>query len=155
MRYAAEFRRCLEECDLSGARRIMAHVMPHLKLPKTDAETLMTIHTARTASNSIAFRLRAYSHRWLLDHGLTSQLPDELKPRAERIYPAVSPAVGIAVGFNSPDLRPAGILIRGAMSDAVMDCYEDGRIFDSPFVKERMNEAGSRERKKLFGRWMR
>ena len=41
------------------------------------------IHLARTKSELLRFKLRAYSHAWLIDHGYPSLLPDELRPTFE------------------------------------------------------------------------
>src|ERR1044072_6980895 len=99
--YADALRRCLEECDVAGIRALWAQIPPGMPQPHTDAEALATIHRARTEANSIALRLRAYSHRWLEDRGLPSGLPDELRPRAERMYPRVVDGVGISVNIRS------------------------------------------------------
>jgi hypothetical protein len=82
---------------------------------ESDAEALVTLHHARTQAESIALKLRAWSHRWLLEHGYPSGLPDHLKPSAERIYPRVVEGVGISVNFRSPILQP--ITERGARRD--------------------------------------
>lgn len=145
---AGAFRHCLEECDVIGIRRLWAHVAPDLPQPTNDHEALATLHRARTEARSIALRLRAYSHRWLLDHGYPSGLPDELKPRAERLYPQVVEAVGIAVGSKYPEVVTS---IRGAMEYAVLDTHADG-VTDPVIVKNRMMEARARERRALFGR---
>src|ERR1700694_445738 len=88
-----DVRRALEECDTAAMRRLWARAMPHLPQPQTEFDTQATLHLARTAAESVRFRLRAWSHRWLLDHGLPSQLPDELKPRAEQLCPVVKTSV--------------------------------------------------------------
>lgn len=146
MDHAAEFRRCLEECDVSGIRRLSAHVMPHLPQPKSDAQALVSIHHARTQSVWIRLPLRAYSHRWLLERGLPSGLPDELKPSAERLYPQKTAAVGISVNSKYPVVQRA---IHGAMRDAVLETYADGHAEQPEIVKARMMEARARERRGL------
>jgi len=154
--HSAELRRCLEDCDVSGARALWAYIAPHLPQPASDAETLATIHRARTEASSIPLKLRAYSHRWLEDQGLPSGLPDELKPKAERIYPRIAEAVGISANFRSPILKPAQPIIQGAMGDAVEECFADGQR-EPAFVKARLLEAKDYTIKKLFGSlpWMR
>lgn len=116
-----------------------------------DATVLVMLHVARTAARSVPFDLRAYSHRWLVDRGLPSQLPDQLKPRAERIYPRVVSAVGIAVRARSPESQGAVSEIQRSMQDAVLDAEADGRLTDDVFVKARIMEARARARKRLFG----
>lgn len=140
MNHAAEFRRCLEQCDVAAIRRLWAHVSPHLPQPASDTEALATIHRARTETKSIPLKLRAYSHRWLAERNLPSGLPDELRPAAERMYPRVVEAVGISVNAKSEWLRPVARAMQGAMSDAVMDAYAHGKT-DPVFVKARMMEA--------------
>ncbi len=146
MDHAAEFRRCLEECDVPGIRRLSAHVMPHLPQPKSDAQALVSLHHARTQSAWIRIRLRAYSHRWLIERGLPSGLPDNLKPSAERLYPQKTAVVGISVNSKYPVVQRA---IHGAMRDAVLETYADGHAEQPEIVKARMMEARARERRGL------
>src|SRR5882724_2493650 len=115
MPHAAEFRRCLEECDISAVRKLWWHLAPNLHQPASDHEALATIHRARTEAAWMRLRPRAYSHRWLLDHGYPSALPDELKPKAERLYPRIVEAVGISVNVTSPILKPLMALVHQAM----------------------------------------
>lgn len=137
--HAAEFRRCLNESDVAGLRLLWTHCFPHLPQPQTDLQALIVLHRARTEANSSPFKLRAYSHRWLEDNGHQSGLPDHLKPAAERIYPRIVSAVGIAIQslWRPQDEVKA---LQGAMSDAVAECYADGRT-EPTFVKQRMMEA--------------
>lgn len=125
---------------MAGIRALWAKVSPHLPQPASDAEALATIHRARTEARSIPLRLRAYSHRWLIDHALPSGLPDELKPRAERMYPRIVRAVGIAVRGISEAGRERAVLVREAMVDAVENAYADG-ITDSARVRALMTKA--------------
>lgn len=148
--HSAEMRRCLVECDVAGVRKLWAEAAPRLHQPSTDHEVLATLHHARTQVSDIPLKLRAYSHRWLTDHGYPSGLPDELRPKAERIYPMIVEAVGIAVRGKSDASRPIAKLIEQAMSDAVAEAYADGRT-DVAFVKARMAEARARTIDKLFG----
>ena len=150
--HAAEFKRCVEELDVEGIRRLAAHVLPHLPAPNTDAEALTALHIARTQAEWLHLRHRAYSHRWLEERGLPSHLPDHLKPSAEQICPVVRSGVGISINFRDPLLRPAGELIRTAMSDVVENCFADGKQ-EPAYVTPRMSEAGRLERKRLFGMW--
>jgi hypothetical protein len=135
--YGAEFKRCLEECDVPGVRALWAHVAPHLPQPRDDEEALASLHGARTYSPAIVFWKRAYSHAWLTERGLPSGLPDHLRPRAERLYPRVVDAVGIAVSARVPGLA---LRVRDAMSAAVEECYFEGRKAPE-FVRARMREA--------------
>lgn len=140
------FRQYLEAANVDGVRRLWEHVHPHLPVPIKDNDVLAAIHIARTQMISIEFKLRAYSHRWLVDNGYPSMLPDELKPKAERIYPRIAEAVGIAVAASSPLLKPVAKSIERAMSDAVEEAFASGRK-EPEFVKARMKEAADRQRK--------
>jgi len=151
MDHGAEFRRCLEQLDVAGIRALWRHVSPHLPQPADDAEALTTLHFARTQTRSVALKLRAWSHRWLLDNGHPSGLPDELKPAAERICPRVVEAVGIMVAFSNPILKPIGDQVRGAMEDAVLDAYAHKKT-EPAFVRARMAEARETAVRKLVGR---
>lgn len=145
-----EFSRCMVELDVAGVRKLWAFVQPNLPQPRSDEQALITLHMARTRSDTLAIKLRAYSHRWLLDQGYPSQLPDALKPKAERMYPKVVGAVGLSINFTAKELKPAALLIERAMSDRVNDMYAGGE--ERPeVVRKSMNEAGAKERKKLFG----
>ena len=102
--------------------------------------TTIGMHFARTQARSIEFSRRAWSHAWLMERGLPSGLPDELRPRAERIYPRVVEAVGVSVrklGNVQTDLTRA---VERAMSDAVAECYADGERRPE-IIKARMEEA--------------
>lgn len=147
----AAFKRCLEEVDVVGIRKLWAYVSPHLPQPQTDNDALVCIHHARTQTRSISTRLRFYSHRWLLDQGYPSGLPDELKPSAERMYPRVVDGVGISVNSKNPIMKPINNIVRGAMSDAVEEAYADKKT-DPVFVRARMNEARDKTVKQLVGR---
>lgn len=143
-------RQCLEQLDVARIRSLWASEMPFLPQPETDAETLVCLHTARTAAESIALDLRCYSHAWLRDRELPSQLPDHLRPRAERMYPRVVHAVGVAVVARSPETEPLARHIEKAMSDAVLEADTEKRLTDSPFVKARMAEARARATKEFW-----
>lgn len=145
---ARELVDCLERIDVEAMRRLWAKVAPQMAT-HDDAGMLAAIHLARTKSELVRFKLRAYSHAWLIDHGYPSLLPDELRPKAQRIYPVTAHGVGIAVRSKYDEVR---IAVAGAMQDAVLEAEADGRLTDSPFVKGRMMEARKRVVKKLFGR---
>lgn len=140
MEHSDEMRRCLELLDVDGVRRLWAHISPHLPQPQSDAQALVMLHRARTEARSVRFKLRAYSHRWLVDNGWPSGLPDELKPKAERIYPRFVGGVGISVNTKSDWLKPAALEIRKSMENAVEDAYAEGRT-EPAFVSARMAEA--------------
>jgi hypothetical protein len=148
MSLQAQFRQYLAAADIDGCRRLWEHAFPNMpQAPVKDRDVLVQIHLARTTTSSIDFKLRAYSHRWLTDNGYPSLLPDELKPKAERIYPRIAEAVGIAVMANSPVLKPVAFAIQKAMGNAVEDAFAEGRGGDTAFVTARMNEAREKEKK--------
>jgi hypothetical protein len=140
----------MEDLDVAGVRRLWSEVSPHLPQPTDDADALATCHLARTATRSMPFPLRAYSHQWLLERGLASLLPDELKPKAQRMYPVVVTAVGVASRSRHREVKQA---VQGAMLYAVQEAEADGRLLDSPYVRTRIREARLRERRALFGRF--
>jgi hypothetical protein len=137
------FREALERLDIPLVRKIAAHVMPQYPVSQDDADALVSAHMARTGIPQIRFRLRAYSHAWLLERGLPSQLPDNLRPRAERIYPVSVPAVGIAV----KNRHAVALLIRQAMLDAVADAG----VHDSVLTKRAIMSARAKARRQLLG----
>lgn len=140
MDHRAELRRCLVECDVAGIRAVWVHVFPSMPQPETEEDALVSIHMARVRTESIPFRLRAYSHSWLMERTYPSGLPDELKPKAERMYPRAVGAVGISVRTMNNQQTERGAALERTISDAVMDAYADGRE-DPEFVRARMMEA--------------
>lgn len=140
------FRQALIDCDVALVRKMWAHVAPHLPQPQSDEQTLAEIHCARTATASIPFKHRAYSHRWLTERNFQSILPDHLKPQAERMYPRFVEGVGVAVKA-APEKKELGLAIQSAMSDAVADAYANGDR-DPVLVKALMMEA----RRKVYRR---
>jgi len=138
--HAAEFRRCLLEVDVRAARALWKYVHPELPELENDEVTLVTLHMARTGAKSIPFKLRAWSHSWLTEHGLESNLPDNLRPRAERMYSRIVTAVGVSVMAMSESSKDLAVAIEKAMSDAVLECYAEGKT-DPEVVKARMQAA--------------
>jgi hypothetical protein len=137
------FREALERLDVGLVRKLSAHVMPHLPQAETDEDALISIHIARTAAEWMRFRHRAYSHAWLIERALPSRLPDRLRPRAERMYPAPVVAVGIAVR----NATPVALAIRRAMEEAVLDVG----IKDTQKTKRAIHSARAKARKQLLG----
>lgn len=146
MNLSATTRECLEAIDVDRLRKVWDVVFPHIPQPVKDADMVVQIHLIRTQASSIAFKLRAYSHRWLTDNGYPSLMPDELRPRAERLYPRIVEGVMIAVKASDPLLKPVAKRIERAMSDAVEDAYAEGRR-EPEFVRARMEEARVREKR--------
>lgn len=155
MQHSAEMRRCLVECDVAGIRRLWHHLSPHLPLPNSVDDTICAIHMARTVTNSIPLKHRAYSHNWLVERGMPSQLPDRLRPRAERLYKKPLEAVGIATlgGAISgdPDRKAISDAVRKVMEDVVMDYYSTDRSAtpDPMKVKEDMMRQRKEFRRRL------
>lgn len=149
---ALAFRNLLEAGDVAGLRRFWAECMPHLPQPKDAAEAEVLMHMARTEAESVEFKYRAWSHRWLCERGMPSRLPDNLKPKAERLYPVNHPGVGISINTRNEYLKPAMIEVRTEMENAVLEAQADGRLEDTAFVTQRMQETRKRTMRALFGR---
>lgn len=122
-----QFRSALEDGDVAALRAIWAQAMPHLPQPATDAEATVVMHHARTGAESLPLAKRAYSHAWLVERGYPSGLPDRLKPTAERLYPRVLKAVGVAVRAAYPEVGKA---VQQAMCAAVEELHADGVDLD-------------------------
>src|SRR4051812_9282965 len=120
MSRVTEFRNLLEGGDVDALMRAHAKLFPHLPPPPDRATAEATMHLARTQVPFVRLKYRLYSHQWLTERMLPSGLPDQLKPIAERLYPIVKSAVGIAmqVKERSPAEREASLTIRKAMEDA-------------------------------------
>lgn len=151
MSAASEFRAAIEAGDVKALKRISRAQEPHLP-QMTDAEAELVLHQTRTRSSTVPFKLRAWSHRWLVERGHDSGLPDHLRPNAEQVCPRVVATVGIGVRCRNPLLAPIAPLIRDAMQNAVLDADAHGRLTDSDFVKARMMEARERTQLELLGR---
>lgn len=134
-------RECLIDLDVQRATAVWAAVAPGLPAPRNGDEALVALHMARTAARCVPFRLRAWSHRWLAERGLPSRLPDAMRPNAERMYPRIVDAVGIAVKSRFAEVVTA---VRGAMEHAVNDCYANGDR-EPGIVRPRMLDARARE----------
>jgi hypothetical protein len=109
---ASAFRRALEEGSVADVRGLWGAVFPHLPQPRDDGEAAVMMHRARTEMASMPLRL-------------LSGLPDELRPRAERIYPVKVEAVGISVRGSRRRSAEANA-IQTAMSDKVLEMYAEG-----------------------------
>lgn len=145
------FRDYLEAGDVAGLRVAWSRVAPHLPQPDSYEKAEIVMHVARTATDNITFEKRAYSHAWLTERMLPSQLPDHLKPSAQQICPVVVSGVGISVNYRSKILKPAGVEIEKAMGDAVEDCFANGDT-EPALVTRRMKEARAKTERALFGR---
>ena len=148
--YGDAFRQCLLQMDIATMRKLWAFVSPHLPPAGTDEEIEISIHYARTLTKTIGFKDRAYSHAWLAERALPSGLPDHLRPRAERMYPRVVPAVGVSFNFLSLELQPLKPVVQAAMEKAILEVHADGKILDTLLVKQRMEEARKRVFKELM-----
>lgn len=146
----AEFRGALESLDLAKLRGMWARIAPHLPQPQSDEQTLAIAHHARTQASSIRQQLRCYSHCWLRERNLPSGLPVLMRRKAERMFPRVADAVGIAIGGTSETAMAIKPHVMGAMVGAVQDCYASGDR-EPAIVKPRMLEAKRSIIKKLLG----
>jgi hypothetical protein len=133
------YKRCLEELDVPGMQKLWRATNPHLE-QLDEIDTLTAIHYARTVAESVRFKLRAYSHAWLIERGYPSGLPDKLRPKAQQICPITTKVVGISVGM--PEQKPTrfNIAVRDVMADAVLETYADGHQDQPEIVKGRMME---------------
>lgn len=145
-----EFPTALESGDVQLVRRISAILFPHLPQSATNEDAEKQMHMARTQMPEVSFKARAYSHAWLIERGLPSQLPDELRPKAQRLYPIVVDAVFVSANSNSPALRPAAKIVQAAMSDAVEDAYANGDR-EPGLIRELIGEARRKTWKQLIG----
>lgn len=151
MQHSAEFFRCMVAMDVAVARRLWAHMNAHLYQPASDDEMAIVLHHARTQSDQVPLRKRAYSHAWLRERSLPTGLPDALRPAAERLYPVIVDAVAISCRGSSPLMAPIVGLVRKSMENAIEDAYAEGRR-EPGFVRARMEEARQGTVKKLLGR---
>jgi hypothetical protein len=128
--------------------KLWRHVRPDMPQPENKHQALVLIHHARTQMRKMPNKYRFYSHRWLRDNGLPSALPDEMKPRAERMYPVIVKAVGVASGSGPGSKGPLNYAVQKIMSDAVLECQADGYALDLPIVQARMLEKRAEFKKR-------
>lgn len=146
-----EFLQLLADGDVNKLVNAWRKLFPAMPVPDNYDQAEIVMHHARTQTERLAIRHRAYSHAWLMERALPSGLPDRLKPSAERLYPVKALAVGVSVNYSSPWLQPAARAVRGVMEHAVLEAHEDGKLADSAHVTRRMMDARKREEKALFG----
>jgi hypothetical protein len=145
-----EFRRALADGDYRRLRSLHSLAVPHLPAPETDHAAEVSLHMARTQAEWLGDRPRCYSHAWLVERDLPSQLPDSLKPKASRLYPRVVEAVFVSANSNSPLVRPIAKQAQRAMCAAVEDCFANGDR-DPWLVRSRMMEARDTTFRRLLG----
>lgn len=152
--HEAEMRRCLTDLDVTAFRRLWRHIASHLMQPADDKQALALMHRARTETIFMPVRMRAYSHRWLLDHGLPSGLPDTLKPSAERMYPRIATMVGTSVNFTAKSLRPVGDEIEATLSIEILDAFATDKpdAIDHLKLRGHLIETNKRAQRQLIGR---
>lgn len=143
-------RRCLEDADTSFLVAFWRHFFPAMPQPKDDAQARVVLHQARSGSESVRLEKRLYSHAWLTERGLRSNLPDELRPPAEQRRPIIVSAVGVAVQTRChwsdpayPERKERAAAIERAMASAAAECHADG-IYDKKRVTARMWAARDR-----------
>jgi hypothetical protein len=150
--YSAAFLECMETLDAGLIRKLWRQLRPGLPQPVDDAEALATLHLARTGCDAIKTAARMYSHCWLKERALPSQLPDAMRASAERMYPTVKRAVGISVNTISPLLKPVMAEVRTAMANAVLEIHaHDPSLSDDDLVRRQMREAKQQTMRKLLG----
>jgi hypothetical protein len=150
MNAADEFRAALTACNVREVDRLFRLIHPHLPPPSSLEATETAMHTTRSAADWLPDRARCYSHSWLVERDLPSQLPDHLKPMAERLYPRIAEGVFVSINTNSPLLKPAAAEVQKAVCDVVEDCYANGDT-DPVLVRSRILDARASTFKRLLG----
>ncbi len=153
--HSTELRRCLVDCDIDALLRLWHMLYPQQTPPTTRHDCLIAIHIARTASARLPFRFRAYSHQWLRDNlppdvwQKASQLPDELKPRAERMYPRIVEAVGVCVAGHGNKKTDYHHFVSTQLGHAVHEFYDftHNKVRDPEGLKRRTTEIHDKLRK--------
>jgi hypothetical protein len=132
--------RCLRDCDVPAAMALWQHARPDMPQPENTHQALIMIHYARTKMRKLPSKLRFYSHCWLIGEGLPSGLPDNMRSRAERMYPVVANAVGVSSGSGPGSKGPLNFAIEKVMAEAVLEAYADGHSHEPDIVKARILE---------------
>lgn len=78
-------------------------------------------------------------------------MPDNLKPRAERIYPKIVAGVGVSMNASS-DLMVAILpIVHRSVNNAIEEAFADGRT-EPGFVSTRMRAAREATVRQLIGK---
>lgn len=147
---AAAFREALAAGDVAAVMRLHSQALPHLPAPESRDAAEASMHMARTQAEWLHDQKRCYSHAWLTERGFPSQLPDNLKPKAERLFPVIAEGVLVSINTNSPAFKPVAAEAQRAACDAVEDCYANGDT-DPALVRSRILEARERTFRTLAG----
>lgn len=142
--YAAEFRRCLIEIDVSGILKIWRHVMPHLAT-LGPSEALCALHIARCEARSVPEKLKLYSVAWLAERGW--QKSDGQWIAGMPKSGPIAEAVGISSGTASGQVLPFNRKVMRAMQDALLNGLEKN-ITEPPMQRELMLKARAKVRDK-------
>jgi len=140
---ATAFRAALYDGDIGRTRHLWAQVSPNMPQPENHDEAEVIMHQARTAADSVPMQKRIYSHAWLAERGLPSQLPDGMKPPRERKGPPVifsAALIGVGTLSSNTSRREEAKAMERAMADAVGDMITSG-ITDRERIAKRMWEA--------------
>lgn len=146
-----EFVRLLEAGNVDGIRSAWYRLFPNMPQPETREEAEVGMHLARTQSTAMLNSVRFYSHAWLVERGLPSLLPDDLKPQAEQMHPRIVDLVGVAVMASSEFMKPVAKEVEKAMATAAAEAQHDG-VTDSSVIKAVMGEAKDRTLRQMLGR---
>lgn len=138
--HQSEMYRCLRDLDVGAAMRLWKHIGPNMPQPENEYQAYIMIHYARTHMRKMPNHYRFYSHCWLRDEGLPSALPDNMKPKAERLYPVGVRAVGVASTKIGGEKTPFNDAIQKVMVDAVLETYADGHQDQPHIVRARILE---------------
>lgn len=140
--YAAEFRRCLIEADVSGILKIWQHVNPQRQV-LGPSEALRALHIARCEAHSIPEKLKFYSVAWLAERGW--QKSDGQWVAGLPKCGPIAEAVGISSGNASGQVLPFNRKIMRAMQDALLNGLEKN-IIEPPMQRELMLKAREKVR---------
>lgn len=146
--HSEEMFRCLRDCDVGAVMKLWKHISPDMPQPDNEHQARVMIHYARTRMQKMPNRYRFYSHCWLRDEGLPSALPDNMRPRAERLYPVGVRAVGVSSGKAGGEKTEFNYAVQKAMSDAVLETYADGHQDQPQIVKARIMEKRAEFKRK-------
>ena len=142
MSISSELRSALDSGDPMEVTKIYDLTYP--KMPKLadrhEAEVVM--HKARTGCRVLKLEKRLYSHAWLMERGIKSDLPDDLRPPSQQVRPVIFSAVGVAVNSLShrSDRVEEAKAIEKVMARAAGDMIRAG-ITDGKRISARMWEA--------------
>jgi len=147
----SDYYRALEAGDSKELRRLWSHSHSHLpQVSEKEAEKML--HLARCGTGTLPLKLRAYSHRWLVERNIPSPLPDEIRPECERLYPRIADSVALCFRASNPAFKEVAAYAQHKASLAVEEMWAENDK-DPLRVRNRIKEVKLQSEREMLGHY--